>query len=116
MRTRSVVIGLATAAVGLGIVLGGVRAPAQESPAVKQGATGETLKRLGKASDPVARLQAQVADLQKELAAQKAQTAKLEQKLNQSNDGPDGYATTLITKTNWDRLPGNTLLKVWLRE
>lgn len=115
MRTRTMLVGGTVAAL-LGLVLTGVQAPAQEGPAVKQTAPTTVVKRLGRSVDPIQKLQHDVETLQKELAAQKAETARLQQKLDQSFSGPNGYSTTLITKTNWNRLPDNTLLRVWLRD
>lgn len=122
MRIRTVAFGLTSAAVGLGVVAAGVRAPAQEavgqSPAVRQGAPAETLKRLGKSLDPVERLQTQVVALQKEQAAQKAEISALRTELAEARRAHsqftilDGHPEAHITKSDWDRMPGGARIRV----
>lgn len=72
--------------------------------------------------DPILEIRGEIEELKKQDTAQRAEIARLKAEVADTkaslrliNSAPKGYATTYITKVNWDNLPGTTLLKVWMR-
>jgi len=58
-------------------------------------------------------LKKETTDLRRDLAAAQVELKSVHEL---ANGHVAGYAGTWITKTNWDRLPGDTGLKVWMRQ
>lgn len=102
----------------IGMGLAGVRAPAQEEPAIRQGGTSNTIKRLGKVLTPMERLERQVASLNDRVVSQQAEIEALKREVAEARAAfaqfsiLDGHPRSHISKSEWDGLPGRSLIRV----
>jgi hypothetical protein len=80
-------------------------------------------------ADPVTRLQAEVSKLTEQAKAQKTEIDGLKQQIAALRDedaslrylierpgGIQGYKIAHYYKYNWDRLPGDTVIRVWVKK
>ena len=108
----------------IGVVSGGVVWAQNSTLVFKQGKEKASAVNplMSLKIDPLVEIRGEIAELRAQDVSQKAEIARLRTQLaetntriGQLNAAPKGYATTYITKFNWDNLPGTTLLKVWSR-